>query len=104
MHKGANLATALALTLLLAPLLLGVIPAIGQQAPNGPYPDKLVLFLQPTEDSVVPLIEHNEMDTWLYYLRKPENIKKATDSAKAKVLKTFASSDQLLINPLVTDT
>ncbi len=104
MNKGANLGTALALILLIAPLLIGVIPAVGQAIPNGSYPDKLILFLQPSEDAVIPMIENNEMDSWLYYVRNQLNIQKAVDSPNIDVLKTFASSDQLLINPLVTET
>ncbi|MEM2094867.1 MAG: hypothetical protein QXI32_06190, partial [Candidatus Bathyarchaeia archaeon] len=89
MHPATKL-TAVILALLLAPI--SSIVAVGAEVPYGPYPDKFILFLQPSEDAVVPMIEKGEMQTWLYFLRKPENVKRATDSPKIDVLKTYASS------------
>ncbi|MEM2820793.1 MAG: ABC transporter substrate-binding protein, partial [Thermoproteota archaeon] len=72
------------------------------EVPYGPFPDRVIIFLQTDETQVVPMIEKGEMTAWLYYLRLMENIQKAEESAAVDLIKTYGGANQLLINPLET--
>ena len=41
-----------------------------EAAPRGPWVDKIIIFEHGTEDTVVPMIEKDEMTLWFWWLRK----------------------------------
>lgn len=88
--------------LFVALMLLSVNPLAAEEIPYGPFPDKIIIFQHPVEATVVPMIERGEMDAWLYYLISPENKRKAEESPDVKIIRTYAGSQQLLVNPLET--
>lgn len=88
--------------IILPTILACIAPFSAEQAPYGPFPDRIIIFRHADEATVVPMIEKGEMDAWLYYLRLPENIKKAQESPYVKVISTYGGSIQLLVNPLET--
>lgn len=91
------------LALLILPMIsIYVIPISAEQVPYGPFPDRIIIFRHADESTVVPMMEKGEMDAWLYYLRLPENIKKAEESPYVNVVGTYGGAIQLLINPLET--
>jgi len=90
----------LALFVTLLPLLAD--PSMTEEIPYGPFPDKVIIFRQAIEATVVPMIERGEMNVWLYNLISPENVKKAEESPNVKVIRTYGGSVQLLVNPLET--
>jgi len=92
------------LALLLTPILLTAVPVNAAELPNGPYPDKLVLFYQGTEDAVVPQLESDDMGIYLYYLVKQANRQQAQESAEITTKTGYCGSQQFLINPLETTT
>jgi len=80
-----------------------IIPlSAAPEVPYGPFPDRVIIFLQADETQVVPMIEKGEMTAWLYYLRLSENIQKAEESAEVDLIKTYGGANELLINPLET--
>lgn len=95
--------TLIYIAILILPIaLVYTIPVSAEQVPYGPFPDKIIIFRHADESTVVPMMEKGEMDAWLYYLRLPENIKKAEESPAVNVVGTYGGGIQLLINPLET--
>ncbi|MEM1542845.1 MAG: ABC transporter substrate-binding protein [Ignisphaera sp.] len=83
-------------------MLLTVNPSAAEEIPFGPFPDRVIIFRQAAEATVVPMIERGEMDVWLWNLMIPENVRQAEESPYVKVVRTYAGSVQLLVNPLET--
>ncbi|MCS7112976.1 MAG: ABC transporter substrate-binding protein [Candidatus Bathyarchaeota archaeon] len=88
--------------LILPTILICVTPVSAEQVPYGPFPDRVIIFRHADEATVVPMIEKGEMDAWLFYLRLPENIRKAEESPHVDLISTYGGSIQLLVNPLET--
>ncbi|MEM2740303.1 MAG: ABC transporter substrate-binding protein [Candidatus Bathyarchaeia archaeon] len=88
--------------LILSTILVCVTPISAEQVPYGPFPDRIIIFRHTDESTVVPMMEKGEMDAWLYYLRLPENIRKAEESPYVNVVGTYGGGIQLLVNPLET--
>ncbi|MEM2092280.1 MAG: ABC transporter substrate-binding protein, partial [Candidatus Bathyarchaeia archaeon] len=83
-------------------MLLTVNSSAAEEIPFGPFPDRVIIFRQAAEATVVPMIERGEMDVWLWNLMVPENVRQAEESPYVKVVRTYAGSVQLLVNPLET--
>jgi len=72
-----------------------------QELPNGPYPDRIILFLQGDETTVIPKIESGEMQAWLWWL-SAESTKVAEASEKVSLVDAYGLYNELFINPLET--
>ncbi|MBS7642219.1 MAG: ABC transporter substrate-binding protein [Candidatus Bathyarchaeia archaeon] len=103
MNIRKNLQTLLYVVLIILPTILVCVTSLSaEQVPYGPFPDRIIIFRHTDESTVVPMMEKGEMDAWLYYLRLPENIKKAEESPYVKIVGTYGGGIQLLVNPLET--
>lgn len=71
------------------------------EAPNGPYPDTLYIFLQEDESTVVPKIEAGELDAWLWWLN-PENTEIAEASEDVELVEAYGMYNEFFVNPLET--
>jgi len=79
-------------------LILYAEPA---EAPNGPYPDELIIFLQASEATVIPKIEAGEMQAWLWWLNI-ENTRTADASPQVSLIDAYGLYNELFVNPLRT--
>jgi peptide/nickel transport system substrate-binding protein len=71
------------------------------EAPYGPYPDTIYIFLQDDESTVIPKIEAGEMDAWLWWLN-PENTETAEASAEIDLIEAYGLYNEFFVNPLET--
>ncbi|MEM2431894.1 MAG: ABC transporter substrate-binding protein [Candidatus Bathyarchaeia archaeon] len=101
MKSVGKISLAILMTLCVA-IALPVNFSVSEEIPYGPFPDTIIIFRHAAEATVLPMIERGDMDTWLYYLISPENVKKAEETPGIKVIKTYGGSIQLLVNPLET--
>ena len=94
----------LLLSLILAISLVGIIPVSaqdGSDAPYGPYPDTLIVFLHADESTVIPRIETGEMDGWLWWLNS-ENTELAEQNTAIDLVGGFGLYNGMQFNPLET--
>jgi peptide/nickel transport system substrate-binding protein len=78
------------------------IPTSSQdEVPYGPWPDTLILFLQGSEDTVVPKIESGELHMWMWWLNT-ENTDAAEQSDAVELVEAFGLYDEYFVNALET--
>jgi peptide/nickel transport system substrate-binding protein len=94
----------LLLSLILAISVVGIVPVSaqdGSDAPYGPYPDTLIVFLHADESTVIPRIETGEMDGWLWWLNS-ENTELAEQNTAIDLVGGFGLYNGMQFNPLET--
>lgn len=104
MNKRKGIMSFLLLSLILTLLLSSISMVLGQDGdavPKGAYPDTMIIFLHETETTVVPMIEADQMQGWLWWLN-PENTELAEASPDVELIESFGLYNEFFVNPLET--
>ena len=72
------------------------------QAPNGPYLDKILFIHVSDPDKALKMIESGDMQLWLWPLSTKESIDYAEKSPKIGLVSAWSGCYDLFINPLDT--
>ncbi len=96
--------TAIMAVALAAVIVLPIVSVAAQEVPVGGWAERIVFFEEGDETKVLNMIKSGEMDIWLYRLRTADARSKAIEDPDIAVLTTYGGANDILLNPVPTET